>query len=752
MKRCKGLIPMLMGMLVGVTGGCAVAQQPVQVPPEAEPETVKALMVKVADWQLANPSRHRTTDWTHGAMFAGFTALAHMADTNKYYDAMREFGERNNWQPGGRIYHADDHAVGIMYLEMYKRFKEPKMMQGIKDRLDYILAHPSSKTLEFKKALDSGLGYGQAFQGEDRWWWCDALFMGPPVWAKLATVTGDRRYLDFMNKEWWATTDYLYDPEEHLYYRDDRYFEQREANGRKIFWSRGNGWVFGGLAMVLEEMPANYPERPRYEKLFREMAAKIISIQPEDGLWRASLLDPDSYPPKETSGTGFFTFGLAWGINHGYLDEKTYAPAVFKAWQGLVSCVHPDGKLGFVQPIGGDPQRNVTKDQTEIYGVGAFLLAGSEVYQLAIRKGAPAKTMTVVNPLVQFRDAVTISLDWKEAKAIAGITQENAAIFDFKHKRFLVVQPVDNNADGTLDELLFQMNMAPGEIRYAWLMKRPEDIAAPTTEIRTYCRFAPDRKDDFLWENDKAAYRMYGPALEYETITCGIDAWGKCVPYPIMDKMLKAYNERGISYHENHGEGGDFYKVGNTLGCGGMAPFVDGKICLPRNFTSWKIIANGPIRSIFELTYKPWQAGPFEVSEVKRISIDLGSNMNRIECRYSSKDAAILPLAAGIVLQPTSSKTWSLGQAIAYWLPTDPDGKYGWMGCGVVFDSNAKTTTTTADGHWLLTLEHPIRKPVVYYAGSCWSKNEEFSTFEKWTDYLKTFAQQLEIPVNVTSK
>ena len=89
-------------------------------------------------------------------------------------------------------------------------------------------------------------------------------------------------------------------------------------------------------------------------------------------------------------------------------------------------------------------------------------------------------------------------------------------------------------------------------------MKRPEDIAAPTTEIRTYCRFAPDRKDDFLWENDKAAYRMYGPALEYETITCGIDAWGKCVPYPIMDKMLKAYNERGISYHENHGEGGDF--------------------------------------------------------------------------------------------------------------------------------------------------------------------------------------------------
>lgn len=738
-------------LLAGLLCGCAMAETAVSLPAEARPEAIRTVMTQVADWQLAHPSRHQLTDWTHGAMFAGYAAWAHMAETDKYYEALKGFGARTGWQPGHRVYNADDHAVGIMYLEMYKRFKDAAMRRGIQERFDFVLAHPSTKTLEFKKARESGLSYGGAFHGEDRWWWCDALFMSPPVWAKLATLTGDRRYLDYMNQEWRATTDYLYDTEEHLYFRDDRFFDQREANGKKIFWSRGNGWVFGGLAKVLEEMPSDYPERGRYETLYREMAAKVIAIQPEDGMWRPSLLDPDSYDVKETSGTGFFTYGLAWGVNHGYLDAKTYSPAILKAWKGLVSCVQPDGKLGYVQQIGADP-RLTTADQTEVYGVGAFLLAGSEVYQMAMRMDAAAKTITVNNPTLQFRDAATVSLKWDDVKGVEGVTKDNVGVFDFKHKRFLVTQAVDSNADGDLDELLFQMDLAPGEVRTAWLMKRPDGVAAPTTEARTYCRFAPDRKDDFIWENDKAAYRMYGPALEYETITSGIDAWGKNVPYPVVDKFLKAYNERGLSYHQDHGEGCDAYKVGNTLGCGGMAPFVDGKVRLPRNYVEWKVIANGPIRSIFELTYKPWDAGSFTVSEVKRISLDLGSNLSRIECRYSSDDVDTVPLAAGIVLQKTSTKTWSLKQAIAYWLPTDPDPKLGWMGCGVIFEDAYQTEVVTADSHWLLTLRQPVRKPVVYYSGSCWSKNEEFNTFKKWTDYLEGFVQELKNPVNVTLK
>ena len=152
------------------------------------------------------------------------------------------------------------------------------------------------------------------------WVWCDALFMSPPALALATSATDDRRYADLMDRLWWKTTDYLYDKEEHLYSRDSRFFGQREVNGKKVFWSRGNGWVLAGLARVLQYLPEDYPERPRFLTLFQGMAKKIASLQGDDGYWRTSLLDPDSWPAPETSGTGFFTYALAWGVNQGLLD------------------------------------------------------------------------------------------------------------------------------------------------------------------------------------------------------------------------------------------------------------------------------------------------------------------------------------------------------------------------------------------------------------------------------------------------
>ena len=162
--------------------------------------------------------------------------------------------------------------------------------------------------------------------------------------------------MNFAVTNWWRTTDFLYDTNEHLFFRDSTYFSKKEANGEKVFWGRGNGWVMAGLMRMLQYLPMNHPDRPRFEQLFKDMADKILTCQQPDGLWRASLLDPASYPLKETSGSGFFTYALAWGVNQGLLDRAKFEPAVRKAWTALVGCVDADGKLTNVQPVGADPK------------------------------------------------------------------------------------------------------------------------------------------------------------------------------------------------------------------------------------------------------------------------------------------------------------------------------------------------------------------------------------------------------------
>lgn len=726
MKRMLVMTVLMGAMFVGAcnsTGPAADLERP-------EPEAVKSVMGRVADWQLANPSRHRLTDWTHGALFAGMAEWAQMADDEKYFEALKAFGEQTDWQLGRRRYHADDHAVGQMYIELYKHYGDAEMIEGVVEQFDKILADPSQVSLRIPEQ-----------RGRDRYWWCDALFMGPPTWAKLARVTGEKKYLEFMNREWLLAQDYLYDEDEQLFFRDESYFDRREANEEKIFWSRGNGWVFAGLVRVLEEMPENYPDRGKYETLYKEMAERLMAILPEDGLWHPSLLDPVTYAVPETSGSGFFVYGLAWGINHGYLDEDEALPVVLGAWDELVSRVGPDGKLGFVQPIGADP-RHVMAEQTEIYGVGAFLLAGSEVYKIAARQGAEAMRLTAVNPMTKFREQETLSLAWDEIDGIDGITAENAAVFDFQMNALTATQAIDMDGDGETDELVFQLPFAPGERRYFWVMKRPAGLTEPEVVNRAYCRFVPERMDDFVWENDRMAARMYGKALEWETVSPGIDAWCKRVPYPIVNTMYK--NE---DYHHDHYGGADAYKVGPTLGCGGMAPFKGGKLLLSRNFRESNVITDGPIRAIFELTYEPWDAGGETVSEVKRIIVDTGTSMNRVESRLECDGS--LPVAAGVVLRPEDKFTQAneAEQWLATWLPAMENP--GDMGCAVVMAPDRKAEMVEAAGHLLAVTTVDCSKPFVYYMGSCWSEGPHFDTFEDWTAYLGDFAEGLRKPVLV---
>ena len=339
---------------------------------------IKTVLKAVADWQMKTPLTHHLADWTNGALYAGMVEWAGIAGDESCYNWLRGIGEKNSWtyyihDNPLRRYHADDYCVGQMYIELYRKYKDKKMIKPLREYLDRILEDPAKGDLKFVNTRE--------YWSTQRWSWCDALFMGPTVWAKMANVTHKKKYLDFMYQEYKFTTDYLYDKEEDLYFRDSNYFTRKEANGAKVFWGRGNGWVFAGLPIIIRELPAKYDHKDYFVTIFKEMAAKLVSIQQPDGSWHASLLDPASYPNPEMSATSFFVFGLAWGVENGYLEKDKYLPAVVKGWKSMVSSVWPEGKVGFIQPIGADPKA-VTNEMTEVYGVGGFLLAGTQIYRM----------------------------------------------------------------------------------------------------------------------------------------------------------------------------------------------------------------------------------------------------------------------------------------------------------------------------------------------------------------------------------
>jgi rhamnogalacturonyl hydrolase YesR len=298
--------------------------------------------------------------------------LALISENPRYENWLLDIGRKHGWQPQNRMYIADDIAVSQMFLDMYQKVGDKRMLNPTMARTEWVVNHPSVNSLCLNRHDEATL---------ERWSWCDALFMAPPVYAKMYSITGDSKYLVFMDGEFRATYDYLYDKEQMLFFRDCNYFSKRESNGQKVFWGRGNGWVMGGLTKILKELPADSHFRKFYATLYTEMSSKIASLQDQQGYWHASMLDQKSYPNPETSSSGFFVYALAYGINSGLLDKEKYMPIVKKGWDALVDAVFPDGKLGWVQPIGENP-RSTTKEMTEVYGIGSFLLAGSEVYKL----------------------------------------------------------------------------------------------------------------------------------------------------------------------------------------------------------------------------------------------------------------------------------------------------------------------------------------------------------------------------------
>lgn len=344
---------------------------------------IKKIGDKVAEWQIAhftyrdsgNLHDYGIDAWTNGVFYLGLSRWAAVSDNGDRYDEWlrREIGDKNRWRipanfvnhPKYGIYHADELAVAQFYIELYKKYNRPEMIASTVERLDAIMSNPP----------DSSMSY----RNKQSWTWCDALFMAPPVYLAIAQIKNDPSYADFMHNQFIATYNHLFDKENNLFFRDDSYFDKREANGTKIFWGRGNGWVVAGLANMLRLLPQDDPHRPFYAELFETMIERLVELQHPDGYWHASLLDPTSYPSPETSATAMVTYALAYGLNHGLLEGEKYQEPLNNAWKYLLSVIDDEGKLGWVQPIGADP-KSVTKEMTAVYGVGAFLMAASEIY------------------------------------------------------------------------------------------------------------------------------------------------------------------------------------------------------------------------------------------------------------------------------------------------------------------------------------------------------------------------------------
>jgi rhamnogalacturonyl hydrolase YesR len=306
--------------------------------------------------------------WDHATLQLGIVKAYQVLKDKRMLQSLEEWASTTQWSiTKCDEFTANNHLAGEVYL-LLSLVNPPKAnISNIQNELDKVMAKP--------------------WQGNDSWSWCDAIFMAPPAYALMSKVSGNKKYLTFMHDKFLEAYNDFYDKEDHLYFRDKNYVYNpnnpltKAKNGKKIFWGRGNGWVIGGIARIMEYMPKTDQHYPFYKQLFNEMADKFLRTQQPSGLWSPSLLDPEDFSEKETTGSGLICYALAWGINNGVLEAKTYQPVVEKSWMALCNCVMKNGAIGYVQPIGADPQ-HVDPLFTNDFGIGIFLLAGTEMLKL----------------------------------------------------------------------------------------------------------------------------------------------------------------------------------------------------------------------------------------------------------------------------------------------------------------------------------------------------------------------------------
>ena len=741
---------------------------------KASPLPTIEVVKKVNDkWQSTNSPEVRSF-WDDAAYFTGNMEAYKLTGCARYLEFSDKWARHNKWsgatekdhskwlykQYGESMQHVlfgDWQICFQTYLDMYEMNPDPYKISRAKEVMDHIVLSKEN----------------------DYWWWADALYMVMPVFTKLYKTTGDTRYLDKLYDNYRFADDLMFDAESKLYFRDGKYIYPKHKTdlGKKDFWARGNGWVLAGLAKVLADMPQCYKHRDFFLQRYLQLAEGVAASQQKQGYWTRSMLDPEQAIGPETSGTAFFTYGLYWGINHGILDRTVYQPVADLAWKYLSeTALQPDFTIGYVQPIGERAIKGqlVSPKSVTNFGTGAFLLAACERVRFEDSSVTPADNkafkLTVSNSSEGQRQQV-VEVEASEIYSRLGISGG---------RQFVVTNAVGQQVPYQLTydgKVLIEAAVRPNGNTVFTIAK-----GEPKQFVNTcYGRMYPERVDDIAWENDRGAYRCYGPALQRSGERAfGNDVWLKNTPSlvveqryfvedinkPIIAELKKKDAaaakalEMRTSYHFDHGNGLDCYKVGPTLGCGTPAIIEGDNLLFPYCYKEYEILDNGPLRFTVSLTYNETELKNGDKAvEHRLLSIDKGSNYNRMTVSYSGLTQPV-DVASGVVIHSEDTETLVVDKnCVLYADPTDnPKGQNFQIYVGAFFpEGNVETrkvlypeSVSGAAGHAL-----GIRKSLsadekfTYYFGSSWSKYD-CRNMAEWILRTANQAQALKSPLTVT--
>ncbi len=379
----KKNILLIQFLIIVFIGSCSPTKQKQQYSLEqTNKKEIVSIIKKVNDhWQSTHPDPG-IPFWDNAAYHTGNIAAYAVTGDDKYKTYSLEWAEKNNWTGATSDnkeewkYTYGETPDHVLFGDWQICFQTYVDLFNLSEDKDSSMIARAREVMEYEMSTDK----------KDYWWWADGLYMVMPVMTKLYKVTGNELYLKKLYEYFKYAQSIMYDEETGLFYRDAKYVypKHKSVNGEKDFWARGDGWVFAGLAKIIQDLPDSFEHKTEFVEIYKKMAVSLKTAQQPEGYWTRSIMDSAHAPGPETSGTAFYTYGFLWGMNNGILDKDTYEPVVTKSWDYLIhSALQKDGAVGYVQPIGerAIPGQQVDANSTANFGVGAFLLAASELYE-----------------------------------------------------------------------------------------------------------------------------------------------------------------------------------------------------------------------------------------------------------------------------------------------------------------------------------------------------------------------------------